>query len=326
MIDAMPLRLLLVEDDGAAARLVRDFLSAAAQPVTVTHVTRLTAAVAHVVADAARPDVVLLDLILPDARGLHALSVLRAAAPHLPIVILSANDDETLAMQGVQEGAQDYLIKGRVAPDTLARALRYAVERQRGRDRLTYLAFHDALTDLPNRTLFDDRMRLALADAQRRRRPLAVLFLDLDGFKGVNDALGHEAGDLLLREAAARLIGCTRGSDTVARLAGDEFTVLLPDADAATAEAVAAKIVDIVGSPYTLDGRAARVTVSAGIALYPDHGRSAPAIISAADMAMYAAKRRGKNGYAFGQPHTAPSIIDLDIMDPDDIETRGHSS
>ena len=298
-IDDSPLRVLLVEDDPAAAALVRELLAlAATAPVALTHVTRLGTALAHL-ADGEN-DAVLLDLSLPDAQDLQALTMLRAAAPRVPVVILSANADEELAREGVQAGAQDYLVKGRVTPEDLRRALRYAIERQRGQEHLTYLAFHDALTGLPNRALLEDRFGQALAHARRTGSHLALLFLDLDGFKAVNDRQGHDVGDALLQEVAARLAGCTRGSDTIARLAGDEFVALLPGADEMAATAVAAKVLAVVGVPYHLPGLAAiALTASVGISVYPDDAVEASALLRRADAAMYGAKRRGKNGYLF---------------------------
>ncbi len=295
------LHILLVEDDAAAAALVRELLALAAPAsCTVTHVPRLAAALAALRNDAV--DAVLLDLNLPDAQGLHALTMLRATAPRVPVVILSANADGELARQGVQAGAQDYLVKDRVTPEGLLRALRYAIERQRSQERLTYLAFHDALTGLPNRALLENRLDHALASARRQRERLALLFLDLDGFKEVNDGLGHEAGDRLLAAVAARLSGCTRSSDTVARLGGDEFVVLLPGADATAATVVAAKTLATVGAPYILDERnSVSVTASIGIGLYPDDGADGSALLRRADEAMYAAKQRGKNAYTFAR-------------------------
>ncbi|WJH34130.1 diguanylate cyclase [Paenibacillus sp. CC-CFT747] len=165
---------------------------------------------------------------------------------------------------------------------------------------ITYQAFHDALTGLPNRALFSDRLQLALIQAKRTSRKLGVLFLDLDGFKAVNDEHGHEAGDQLLQEVADRLAGTVRSGDTVARLGGDEFIVLLPDiAERMDAETVAEKIREQVSAPFALEGSMAYVSTSIGMALYPYHGDEAQDLIKHADLAMYRAKQLGKNRWCF---------------------------
>ena len=234
---------------------------------------------------------------------MQTVARVHAAAPRVPIVVMSGLADEGLALAGVQQGAQDYLVKGRVEGDGLVRAVRYAIERQHAEDRLAYLAHHDALTGLPNRTLLQDRLDQAVAQARRYGHGLAVLFLDLDGFKPVNDTLGHDMGDRLLQEVATRLTGCLRESDTVARLGGDEFTLLLPEiAQAHDAVAVAQKIVEVLAAEIVLDGRRLRVTSSIGISLYPTSSETAEGLLKSADTAMYRAKKLGAGRYEFYSP------------------------
>jgi diguanylate cyclase (GGDEF)-like protein len=169
-------------------------------------------------------------------------------------------------------------------------ALRRKEEEIRG------LAYYDALTGLPNRLMFFDRLEVALTQARRDRLGLAVLFLDLDHFKGVNDGFGHAAGDQLLQEVAARLRRGIRAGDTVARLAGDEFTLLLPGIDSPeTAGRVAAKLLERVRPPVRLGEQEVRVTASAGISLFPAHADGAEALVKRADAAMYAAKQAGRD-------------------------------
>jgi diguanylate cyclase (GGDEF)-like protein len=169
-------------------------------------------------------------------------------------------------------------------------------ERKRAEERLAHLAHHDALTNLPNRPLFQDRMQQALALARRERQRLALLYLDLDGFKTVNDRFGHAVGDLLLQEAARRISGCVRASDTVGRIGGDEFVVLLSRIDTeGAALQVAEKVRAALGSPFTLAGRTVQLSCSIGIALYPDHGDDDLALAHHADLAMYRAKEGGRN-------------------------------
>ncbi len=160
-------------------------------------------------------------------------------------------------------------------------------------DDLAHRALYDGLTALPNRALLHDRLQAAVRAAHRAGGALALLYLDLDGFKGVNDRLGHHAGDLLLQQVAARLRGVLRASDTAARLGGDEFVVLLPGDDAAGAEASARRLLDALASPCLLHGVPQRVMASLGIAVYPADGTDAEALLRRADGAMYRAKRAG---------------------------------
>lgn len=167
-------------------------------------------------------------------------------------------------------------------------------------ERENALAYSDALTGLANRQLFHDRLNMALAQAYRQLGKVALFFLDLDGFKGVNDQLGHDYGDLLLKQVAERLKTCVRQTDTVARLGGDEFTVILAIRDKNDAEQVAQKILTTIRAAYDLNGKVAdKVGTSIGIALYPQDGSQAADLMKKADSSMYAAKQAGKNTYRF---------------------------
>jgi len=173
------------------------------------------------------------------------------------------------------------------------------MERRRAEEMLRHVATHDGLTDLPNRSLLMDRLDNAIARAKRSANKCAVLFIDLDGFKPINDTLGHDKGDLVLRETAQRFLACTRETDTAARFGGDEFVLVLGDLNsAADAEGVAAKVLTRLGHPIDLSGQEAFVGGSIGIALYPDHGLEAEQILKQADDAMYEVKSRGKNAFA----------------------------
>jgi diguanylate cyclase (GGDEF)-like protein len=170
-------------------------------------------------------------------------------------------------------------------------------------ERLRHLSEHDALTGLPNRILLNDRLQTALKRAERFRSCLGVLLVDVDGFKDVNDALGHQAGDTLLYDLAARLSDCVRATDTVARIGGDEFVILLPDLRfPAEAASIAAKIVAAVSNPFAIDHKPAVITVSIGVATYPEGSASPEALMQCADEAMYAAKEKGKNGFHVYRP------------------------
>lgn len=163
-----------------------------------------------------------------------------------------------------------------------------------------YLAYHDSLTGLPNRSLFTKLLNQSIHQAQRYDRQLALLYIDLDGFKKINDSLGHEAGDQLLREVSTRLQDCLRESDTVSRLGGDEFIVLLPElAEDKYASNVAHKIISSISRPFILKGQNYGVTASIGISVFPQDGRDEQTLINNADTAMYQAKDGGKNKFVY---------------------------
>jgi diguanylate cyclase (GGDEF)-like protein len=173
-------------------------------------------------------------------------------------------------------------------------------ERKRAQEQMEYQAYHDALTGLPNRLLFRDRITMALAHARRTGRTSAVMFLDLDQFKHVNDTLGHTMGDRLLQAIAARLVTCVRAEDTVARMGGDEFTILLADlAERRNAAAVAQKVLEAVRHPVVIGEHELYVTTSIGIATLGDDGDDAETLLKNADRAMYRAKELGRDNYQF---------------------------
>jgi diguanylate cyclase (GGDEF)-like protein/PAS domain S-box-containing protein len=431
-------RLLLVEDNPGDARLLQEMINqggttgAWLHDAELIHVESLVQAERHL--SEREVDIVLLDLGLPDADGLVAVRRAQAVAPRVPLVVLTGLDDESLAAEALQEGAQDYLVKGRIDSRSLLRALRYAIERKVMEEALfvekeraqvtlscigeavvctdmtghvTYLnvvaekmtgwplqeamgrpmidifrtlagsggdaiettaevsilqlravhlpssctlirrdgieipieesiapihsregkptgavivfrdvsasqqmaqqiahsAEHDFLTGLPNRMLLNDRIGQAIIVAQRHSRQVAVLFLDLDGFKHINDSLGHPMGDKLLQSIAKRLVDCVRGSDTVSRQGGDEFVVLLselrqPDA----AVVMASRILRAVAQPHSVDGHELHITTSIGVSVYPEDGLDAETLIKNADTAMYQAKENGRQGFQFFKP------------------------
>jgi diguanylate cyclase (GGDEF)-like protein len=228
-------------------------------------------------------------------------------------VIVGLSEDEQLAAS--RRNMRTYLWRagvGSVALILVAAWLRrlstqLALSRQRVADeqlehaeRVEYLAYHDSLTGLPNRSLFSRLLGQSIHQAHRHDRRLAVMFLDLDRFKQVNDTLGHEAGDQLLQEVAIRLKDCLRDSDTVARLGGDEFVVLLPELDEQMyAATVAQKILSATARPFLLLGQEFRVTASIGISTYPQDGLDEQTLTKNADVAMYKAKEEGKNNFQF---------------------------
>ena len=290
---APPLRLLLVEDSPEYALLVREMLLSCVEPggLEIIHRENLAAAAEDLRGRVL--DCVLLDLGLPDTHGLDGLARVQETSPHIPVVVLSGEQSEEIAVQAVHEGAQDYLVKRGATGELVLRSVRYAMERKRAQEELAHQALHDSLTGLPNRTLLIDRMEMALARAQRAERHLALLFIDLDRFKLVNDSLGHDAGDRLLCRVAERLRGLLRPSDTVARFGGDEFMLLCDDiADERQAIMVAERLSGGMAEPFVLDGRELFVGVSIGIA-FRGAGATPLSLIRDADHAMYQAKERG---------------------------------
>jgi diguanylate cyclase (GGDEF)-like protein len=175
-----------------------------------------------------------------------------------------------------------------------------ADEKHRADERIEYLASHDSLTGLPNREMFNGLLRHSIDTARRGDRRFALLFIDLDRFKVINDSLGHDAGDMLLVEVASRLRGALRANDVVARLGGDEFVVVLEEAsDRGDVERIAAVLLSALGGPMQLDGHECHTTASIGIAMFPENGNDAPTLTKNADRAMYLAKEDGKNGFRF---------------------------
>lgn len=176
-------------------------------------------------------------------------------------------------------------------------------ERKLAEDHLHFLAEHDALTNLPNRVVFSDRLNQAIIRARRYRKLIAVLFLDLDGFKNINDSLGHETGDRLLKETANRLIRSVRESDTVSRLGGDEFTLLLPDiVEPQAILGVVQTVLNVLAKPFNLDGYKISITASVGVSFYPLDGEDPDTLLKKADKAMYRAKERGRNNFQLYSP------------------------
>jgi diguanylate cyclase (GGDEF)-like protein len=292
--DGGPTRVLLVEDDQDQAALVRYLLESALGPkLEFVHLDRISEAREELVQHAVT--CVLLDLSLPDSRGLNGLVQLRAVAPDVPMVVLSARTEELLAVRAVEEGAQDYLVKGKVDAELLGRAIRYAIARKRTEVQSRLEAMHDPMTGLPNRVLLRDRLGQVLARSRRQFSPFALLFLDLNGFKQINDRHGHAVGDEVLAQVASRIREVVREMDTPARYGGDEFLVLCEQIRSEEeaieiAERIAAKI----GEPLSIDGNDLTVGVSIGIAIVPPSAKTdADALIREADLAMYGAKNAG---------------------------------
>jgi len=249
-------------------------------------------------AESQRFDIAVVDPDLPDSKGLEAVLLLQRALPSAPILVRTVRDDDTLAVKAVQVGAQDFLVKGQTDDNLLRRAIRYSIERKQSEQRLMRMALYDQLTGLANRSLFRQRLAHAVARTRRTSESFAVMLLDLDRFKHVNDALGHNAGDVLLQKVAATLRMAVRESDTVARIGGDEFAILCePVVSQSEVSVIVSRILSAISEPYDLGDEELGVTTSIGVALYPDAGDSVDVLLKSADAAMYVAKEQGRNGY-----------------------------
>jgi diguanylate cyclase (GGDEF)-like protein len=290
------LRLLLIGDSDADATLVVRALTRGGYDVVFERVDSPAALTAALTRRAW--DIAIADYTTPGFTGAAALDLLRQRDADLPFIFVSGTIGEDAAVAAMRTGAHDYIMKGnlqRLVP-AVERELRDAGlrrERRRVEQRLVYMAYHDGLTDLPNRTLLLDRLEQATRVATREGTALALLLLDLNGFKAINDTLGHQAGDRVLQYVASRVRDTVREADTVARLGGDEFAVVLPLTDLDGALSAAQKILSEIERPCMIDDRALSVRASLGIACFPEHGSSADTLLQKADVAMYAAKGDG---------------------------------
>ena len=302
----IPIEVLLVEDNGTFAGLIHEMLAEASltgsrfPPFRLTRADRLEAALARVAER--RYDVILLDLTLPDSDQLNTFAQVNQHAPETPIVILTGLSDESLAMQAMQAGAQDYLIKGEMHQHPLPHAVCYAIERHRLLRELKALSLMDPLTGLYNRrgffALAEQQLRLAL----RNRQELLLMFADLDDLKSINDEAGHIAGDQALQEVASALRSTFRESDIVGRLGGDEFAVLAIGAGGHTARFLAARLYQKLQMRNAQHPGQVQIALSLGAARYSGEGQiTVEQMLSEADKAMYQAKRSGQVNDILGQ-------------------------
>ncbi len=288
-----PLRLLQVEDKQDDADLIERTLARGGYNVLARRVDDAESLRREL--RERQWDLVIADYTVPGFSGATALSIVREQHPELPFIFVSGTIGEDAAVAAMRTGAHDYILKHnlkRLAPAVERELLEASARRERhvASQRIVYLAYHDSLTDLPNRALFFDRLQQAILRSHRDGSGLAVLLLDLDGFKEINDALGHHAGDQVLQEVAGRLRNSLRASDTVARLGGDEFAVVLPATDVNRAELAARKMLDDLEHPFVAESRRLMVSASIGIAGVPWHAATGDEVMQKADSAMYLAK------------------------------------
>jgi two-component system, cell cycle response regulator len=299
--DILNASILIVDDQEANVRLLEQMLHQAGYRCVSSALDPREVCALH---RANRYDLILLDLQMPVMDGFEVMEGLKEieTGGYLPVLVITAQTHHRL--RALAAGAKDFIskpldlmeVKTRIY-NMLEVRLLYKQLEQSNRA-LEALALHDALTGLPNRRLLLDRLALAIAHTRRHKSTLAVMYLDLDGFKQINDSLGHDAGDILLKMVAARLVAAVRQEDTVARLGGDEFLIALWELRLGDdVGKLASKIIQAVSQPYGIQGHGVSMTASVGVSIYPTHGEEAEALMKSADLALYEAKRAGKNGY-----------------------------
>jgi diguanylate cyclase (GGDEF)-like protein len=257
-------------------------------------------------------DLIFADYSLPSFDGMSALEIAKEKCPDVPFIFVSGTLGEELAIESLKNGATDYILKeklSRLIP-AVQRALREVEDRnkqkillrelEKARHMEHHLAFHDELTGLPNRNLFYDRLQQTIAQAKRQKKIFTVLFLDLDDFKFINDKYGHKTGDIFLKNVAIRLKNSIRESDTVARIGGDEFSIILVNINQQEdSEIVAKNILQKLAEPFIINEQSIFASTSIGISKYPLDGVDADSLLRNADIAMYDIKKKTKNNFQY---------------------------
>lgn len=293
--------ILIVDDDKAnillLAEMLRDVgyscISATTKPFKVCYLHQKN-----------HYDLILLDLQMPGMDGFSVMECLQKieANGYIPVIVITSQPE--LKLRALSAGAKDFvskpfdLIEVQTRIHNMLEVRLLYKQHEHNSHLMEFLALHDALTALPNRRLLMDRFSSAIAHARRNNRTIALMYLDLDGFKLVNDSLGHDTGDILLNMVAARLIDAVRQEDTVARLGGDEFMIALWNLDNDNGVSnLASKVIQAISRPYSIQGRVVKITASIGISIYPTHGEGVEMLMKNADIALYDAKHAGKNSY-----------------------------
>lgn len=297
--DTTTIRTLIVEDDAQDFLLIKTALNSSERAhYDIRHLTTLAQATEALVND--EYDIVLLDYFLGEHSGLDVLHQAREIRCTKPIVVMTGTNSAELDDMLMKQGAADFIPKDDLSTAFLDRTIRHAIERKGAEQEIAELVRRDHLTGLGNRILFEEHMELAIARAARSNAQLAVLFMDLDRFKDVNDSMGHHIGDLLLTLVGDRLRRSVRKSDFVARIGGDEFTVLLDGINSADdVRQIVEKICAEVCRPAPISNTTLGVSISIGVALYPENGRLPIELMQKADMALYESKALGPGHYHF---------------------------
>ncbi|HWP87094.1 MAG TPA: diguanylate cyclase [Burkholderiales bacterium] len=310
--DILNARILVVDDQVIGARALAAMLRDAGY-INVTHTTDpFQVCALH---RAHRYTLILLDMQMPGKSGFQVMQELNAVESEGYAPVLAITAEPSYKVHALKAGARDFISKPFDVEEVLTR-IRNMVEirllhedARSAANSLEILAQQDPLTGLGNRRLLTQRISAAMANARRTKSAMAVVYLDLDGFKAINDTSGHGVGDALLKQVARRLESVVREEDTVARVGGDEFMIALWHvANARDVAIVAAKVVEIISEPYLIEGRNLVVTTSVGVGVYPVHGEDAEVLMKSADTALYAAKRAGKNAFRISDRAAQSSI------------------
>jgi diguanylate cyclase (GGDEF)-like protein len=299
--DILNAGILIVDDQEANVQLLEQMLRGAGYArITSTRDPHAVCALHR----ANHYDLILLDLRMPGMDGFQVMESLKEIETDGYLPVLAVTAEPAHKLRALQSGAKDFVSKPFDLAEVLMRVhnmleVRLLHEAARNYSKmLEALALNDPLTGLANRRLLADRMSMALVHARRNKSAMAVVYLDLDGFKQINDTLGHGVGDVLLKMVAERLVATVREEDTVARLGGDEFLLSLWHVSGIDyAATVASRAIEAVSQPYSIEGNTVSITTSAGVSIYPDHGEDAETLLKSADLALYEAKAAGKNAY-----------------------------
>jgi diguanylate cyclase (GGDEF)-like protein len=302
------MRLLLIEDEPAIAEPLLMALSCLDEAYEISHAATLDRAIQ--LAEQADFDAALVDLTLPDAANCDVAHALRRTAPELPIVVLTGREFESVGLALARAGAQDYLRKGVDSVQRIHQSLQLAIERQRQKVMLRRKACYDELTGVMNRREIGLQLEKAVSHALRSGQLGAVMLIDVDNFKDINDSFGHHAGDAVLRGLAARMTSTVRSGDSVGRIGGDEFVVVLEGLrDVEQAKHVGEKLLKSCCASLTVNNDVVPITASIGISVFPLDGTTPETLLRLADDAMYCSKRNGKGsvngaGHSNGTGHS----------------------
>jgi len=323
--------ILIVDDDDLDRLLITNSLKNSHLKLSITIATTVDEGINHF--RSKKFDLVLLDYRMPQRDGIEMLLEIKTESENssCAIVMMSSTENEDLAIECLKAGAQDFLIKSDVSTIRLRRAIlhaqaRFELENQliTSYQKVKQLAESDSLTGLANRYLFDESLKLSIANNSRGQSKLALLMIDLDNFKMINDSYGHDVGDLLLIEVVHRIQQCLRGNELFARLGGDEFAISLSNLESPkSAGYIANRINHALDKPIIVDKREIQTTASIGIAIHPDNGLDSAELMKYSDIAMYRAKKKGRNQACFFQDAMQVQLmyrvqIERELMEAED--------